>query len=83
MQFLYFKHSMSGSTRKSSDDVACTAKKHHAITMETKVKITEIVELGSKMVEVTCSYNIEPLSMQHKELTNKDLIELESQRKDL
>ena len=35
------------------------------------------------MAEVTYSYNIEPLSMQHKELTNKDLIELEAQRKDL
>ena len=44
VQFLYFKHSMSGSTRKSSDDVASTAKKHHAITMETNVKIIERVE---------------------------------------
>ena len=34
------------------------------------------------MVEVTCSYNIELLSVQLKELTNKDLIELEAQRKD-
>ena len=35
---------MSGSKRKSSDDVACTAKKHQAITMETKVKIIKRVE---------------------------------------
>lgn len=30
--------------RKSSSDIAGTAKKHHAIMMETKVKITERVE---------------------------------------
>ena len=35
---------MSGSKRKSSGDVAGTAKKRHAITMETKVKIIERVE---------------------------------------
>ena len=34
------------------------------------------------MVEVACSYNTELLAVQHKELTNKDLIELEAQRKD-
>lgn len=34
------------------------------------------------MVEVTCSYNTELLAVQHKELTNQDLIELEAQRKD-
>ena len=35
---------MSGSKRKSSSDVAGTAKKRHAIRMETKVKIIERVE---------------------------------------
>ena len=35
---------MSRSKRKSSSDVAGTAKKHQAITMETKVKIMERVE---------------------------------------
>ena len=35
---------MSGSKRKSSSDVAGTAKKSQAITMETKVKIIERVE---------------------------------------
>ena len=35
---------MSGSKRKSSSDVAGTAKKHQARTMETKVKIMERVE---------------------------------------
>ena len=47
---------MSGSKRKSSGDVAGTAKKHQAIMME--------------------------LAVQHKELTNEDLMELEAQRKD-
>ena len=37
---------MSGSKRKSSGDVAATAKKCQAITMETKVKIIERVEHG-------------------------------------
>ena len=32
---------MSGSKRKSSDDVAVIDKKYQAIMMETKVKITE------------------------------------------
>ena len=44
VQYLYLEHRMSGSKRKSSDDVACTAKKHQAIKMETKVKIIERVE---------------------------------------
>ena len=34
------------------------------------------------MVDVAHSYNIEILAMQHKELTNEDLMELEAQRKD-
>ena len=34
------------------------------------------------MVEVTCSYNIELHAIQHRELTNEDLMELEAQRKD-
>ena len=64
VQYVYFEHRMSGSKRKSSDDVACTAKKHQAITMETKVKIIKRVEWGLKMVEVTCSYNTELLAVQ-------------------
>ena len=73
---------MSRSKHKSSGDVAGTAKKHQAITMETKVKIIDRVEQGEKMVDVACSYNIELLTVQHKELTNEDLMELEAQRKD-
>ena len=69
---------MSGSKQKSSSDVAGTAKKCQAITMETKVKIIERVERGKKMVDDF----IELLVVQHEELTNEDLIELEAQRKD-
>ena len=69
---------MSESKRKSSSHVAGTAKKHQAITMETKVKIIERVERGKKMVDDF----IELLAVQHEELTNEDLIELEAQRKD-
>ena len=50
--------------------------------METKVKIIERVEQGEKMVDVACSYNTELLAVQHKELTDEDLVELETQRKD-
>ena len=49
---------MSRSKRKSSGDVARTAKKRQAITMETKVKIIERVERGEKMVDVAHSYNM-------------------------
>ena len=49
---------MSGSKHKSSGDVAGTAKKHQAITMETKVKIIKRVELGKKMVDITRSHNM-------------------------
>ena len=73
---------MSRSKHKSSGDIAGTAKKHQAITMETKVKITERVEQGEKLVDVTRSYNIELFAVQHEELTNEDLMELEAQRKD-
>ena len=41
VQDLYFKPRMSRSKCKSSSDVAGTAKKRQAITMETKVKIIE------------------------------------------
>ena len=41
---------MSRSRHKSSGDVAGPAKKHQAITMETKVKIIERVGQGEKMV---------------------------------
>ena len=34
------------------------------------------------MVDISHSYNIELLAVQHKELTNEDLIELEAQRKE-
>ena len=47
---------MSRSKRKSSSDVAGTAKKHQAIMMETKVKIIERVERCEKMVDVAHSY---------------------------
>ena len=50
--------------------------------METKVKIIERVEQGQKMVDVACSCNTELLAVQHKELTDEDLVELETQRKD-
>ena len=50
--------------------------------METKVKIIERVEQGEKMVDVACSCNTELLAVQHKELTDEDLVELETQRKD-
>ena len=52
VQYLYFKPRMSGSKHKTSGDVAGTAKKNQAITMETKVKIIERVERGEKMVVV-------------------------------
>ncbi|TEA28395.1 hypothetical protein DBR06_SOUSAS20310028, partial [Sousa chinensis] len=48
----------SRSKRKSSSDVAGTAKKHQVITMETNVKIIERVERGEKMVDIACSYNM-------------------------
>ena len=50
--------------------------------MKTKVRITERVEWGEKLVEVIHSYNIGLFAVQLKELTNKDLIELEAQGKD-
>ena len=64
---------MSESKRKSSGDIAGTAKKRQAITMETKVKIIERVEQGKKMVDVACSYNMNcsTISMN---LKNKDKI---------
>ena len=34
------------------------------------------------MVDISHSYDIELLAVQHKELTNEDLIELEVQRKE-
>ena len=58
---------------KSSSDVAGTAKKCQAITMETKVKIIVIVEQGEKMVDVTHSYNMN-LSAISMILKNKDKI---------
>ncbi|KAB0364251.1 hypothetical protein FD754_008407 [Muntiacus muntjak] len=55
---LYSTPRMSGSKQKNSSDVAGTAKKHQAITMETKVKIIEKVEQGEKMVDTSCSCNM-------------------------
>ena len=49
---------MSRSKRKSSSDVAGTAKKCQAITMETKVKIIERAGQGEKIVDVAHSYNM-------------------------
>ena len=48
---------MSGSKDKSSGNVAGTAKKCQAI-METKQISIEREEQGEKMVDVTCSYNM-------------------------
>ena len=64
---------MSGSKSKSSSDVAGTAKKHQAITVETKVKITERVEQGEKMVDVAHSYNMNSSTISTI-LKNKDKI---------
>ena len=50
--------------------------------MKTKVRITERAEWGEKLVEVIHSYNIGLFAVQLKELTNKDMIELEAQGKD-
>ena len=72
---------MSGSKCKSSGDIAGTAK-CQAITMKIEVRIIERVERGEKMVDVSRSYNIELLAVQHEELTNENLMELEAQRKD-
>lgn len=49
--------------------------------MKTKVRIIEKWS-GEKLVKVIHFYNIELFAVQHKELTNKDLIELEAQGKD-
>ena len=40
------------------------------------------MDWGRKLIEVIHSYNIELFAVQHKELTNKDLIELEARSKD-
>ena len=72
---------MPGIKHKSSN-TAGTAKKQQVITMTTKVRIIEKMEWGEKLVEVIHSYNIELFAVQHKELANKDLIELEAQGKD-
>ena len=40
------------------------------------------MEWGEKLVEVIHSYNIELFAVQHKELTNKDLTELEAPGRD-
>ena len=40
------------------------------------------MDWGRKLIEVIHSYNIELFAVQHKELTNKDLIELEAPGKD-
>ncbi|TEA31043.1 hypothetical protein DBR06_SOUSAS9610098, partial [Sousa chinensis] len=63
----------SGSKCKSSSDVAGTAKKCRAITMETKVKIIERAGRGKKMVDVTHSYNMNHSNI-HRTLKNKDKI---------
>ena len=64
---------MSGSKRKSSSDVAGTAKKHQGITMETKVKIIERVERGGKMIDIARSYNMNSSTISTL-LKNKDKI---------
>ena len=49
---------MSRSKCESSGGVADTAKKCQVMTMETKVKITERVERGKKMVDIAHPYNM-------------------------
>ena len=49
---------MSRSKCESSGDVAGTAKKCQAMTMETKVKITERGDRGKKMIDIAHSYNM-------------------------
>ena len=56
---------MSGSKQKNSNDVAGTAQKHQAITMETKVNIIERVEQGKKVVKITYSYNMNHSVLEH------------------
>ena len=51
-QHLCFKPRMSRSKHKSNGDVAGPAKKHQAITMETKLKIIERAGQGEKMVHM-------------------------------
>ena len=64
---------MSGSKRKSSGDVAGTAKKCQVTMMETKVKIIERVEQGENMVDIACSYDMYPSTISTI-LKNKDKI---------
>jgi len=56
--------------------------KHQELKMDTKVKVTERMDWGKKMVDVSHSYNTEVLSVQQEGLTNEDLMESEAQRKD-
>ena len=69
---------MSRSKHKSSDDAPGSAKKHQAITTETKVKIIERMGWGKKVVDITHSYNTELLATQQEEFTIEDLMELEA-----
>ena len=62
---------MSGSKRKSSSDVAGTAKKHQVIMMETSLEL-----------DLQEDDFIALLAVQHEDLTNEHLMELEAQRKD-
>ena len=68
-----FQAQMSRSKRKCSSDVAGTAKKRQAITIERKVNTIERVEQGEKMVDIACSYNMN-LSTTGTILKNKDKI---------
>ena len=52
------------------------------VPVSNKSEIIEKVEWGEKLVEVIHSYNIELFAVQHKELTNKDLTELEAPGRD-
>ena len=58
-QYLYFKSRMYGKKSISSGgDTVGTAKKCQVMTMETKVKITERVERGKKIVDIAHPYNM-------------------------
>ena len=71
VQGLYFKPKMSGSTPKSSSDVAGTATKCQVTMMETKVNIIERVPRGETLVGVARSCNMNPSTI-GRILKNKD-----------
>lgn len=67
-----FKPRMSGSKRKKSGDVAGTAKKRQAVTIETKVKKIKRLEQGEKMLDGARFYNMNHSTIST--ILNKDKI---------